>query len=152
MRSRPQFTERRLWRGESGLQELRRTDEKRTPEKTVDVVDLGDGVKAARFTMEPGWRWSECVKPVVGTDRCQVRHVGAVLSGRMLEEQGVRMETWKLGRNGLGLTSKRGVGAPSRGFIPCERVRRGARARPPATRPGVARPFRVGTDPVRSPH
>ncbi len=59
-------------------------DETRTPEKTkVDVVDLGDGVKAARFTMEPGWRWSECVKPVVGTDRCQVRHVGAVLSGRI---------------------------------------------------------------------
>jgi hypothetical protein len=59
-------------------------DETRTPEKTtVEVVDLGDGVKAARFTMEPGWRWAECVKPVVGTDRCQVRHVGAVLSGRI---------------------------------------------------------------------
>jgi hypothetical protein len=29
-------------------------DEKRTPDKTtVDVVDLGEGVKAARFTMEP---------------------------------------------------------------------------------------------------
>jgi hypothetical protein len=29
-----------------------------------------------RFAFEPGWRWSECVKPVVGTDSCQVRHVG----------------------------------------------------------------------------
>ena len=59
-------------------------DETRKPEKTtVEVVDLGDGVKAARFTMEPGWRWSECVKPVVGTERCQVRHVGAVVSGQI---------------------------------------------------------------------
>jgi hypothetical protein len=58
-------------------------DETRTPDKTrVDVVRLG-GTTAARFTMEPGWRWSECVKPVAGTDRCQLRHVGVVQSGRM---------------------------------------------------------------------
>ena len=40
-------------------------------------------VSAARFTFEPGWKWSECVKPVVGTDSCQVHHVGIVQSGRM---------------------------------------------------------------------
>lgn len=58
-------------------------DETRTPEKTrVDVVRLG-GTTAARFTMEAGWRWSECVKPVAGTDSCQHRHVGIVQSGRM---------------------------------------------------------------------
>jgi hypothetical protein len=58
-------------------------DESRTPEKTrVDVVRVG-GTTAARFTMEPGWRWSECVKPVAGTDSCQARHVGATVSGRM---------------------------------------------------------------------
>jgi hypothetical protein len=58
-------------------------DESRTPDKTeVAVVQLGD-VKAARFTMQPGWRWSECVKPVAGTDSCQARHVGAAVSGRM---------------------------------------------------------------------
>ena len=58
-------------------------DESRTPDKTrVDVVRLG-GTTVARFTMEPGWRWSECVKPVAGTDRCQHRHVGVVQSGRM---------------------------------------------------------------------
>ena len=28
-----------------------------------------------------GWRWSECVKPVVKTDLCQVAHVGVVVSG-----------------------------------------------------------------------
>jgi hypothetical protein len=58
-------------------------DESRTPDKTrVDVVRMG-GTTAARFTMEPGWRWSDCVKPVAGTDSCQHRHVGVVQSGRM---------------------------------------------------------------------
>src|ERR671936_794439 len=58
-------------------------DETRTPEKTrVDVVRLR-GTTAGRFAFEPGWRWSECVKPVVGTDSCQVRHVGVVQSGRL---------------------------------------------------------------------
>jgi hypothetical protein len=58
-------------------------DETRTPEKTrVDVVRVG-GTTAARFALEPGWKWSECVKPVAGTESCQVRHVGVVQSGRM---------------------------------------------------------------------
>ena len=58
-------------------------DETRTPDKTkVEVVDLG-GAKAARMTFQPGWRWSECVKPVVGTESCQARHIGTVASGRM---------------------------------------------------------------------
>ena len=60
----------------------------RTPDKTrVDVVRMG-GTTAARLTFEPGWRWSECVKPVAGTDSCQVRHVGVVQSGRMSVRHG----------------------------------------------------------------
>jgi hypothetical protein len=58
-------------------------DERRTPDKTtVEIVGLGD-VTAARFTLQPGWRWSQCIKPVVGTDSCQARHVGTVVSGGM---------------------------------------------------------------------
>ncbi len=58
-------------------------DESRTPDKTrLDVVDLGSA-KAARLTVQPGWRWSECIKPVAKTDSCQNRHVGTVVSGRM---------------------------------------------------------------------
>lgn len=34
-------------------------------------------------TFEPGWTWSGNVKPIAGTDSCQVSHVGYVLSGRM---------------------------------------------------------------------
>jgi hypothetical protein len=58
-------------------------DETRTPEKTrVEVVALG-AAKAARLTLQPGWKWSECIKPVAGTENCQARHVGTVVSGRM---------------------------------------------------------------------
>src|SRR3954469_16318733 len=58
-------------------------DETRTPDKTkVEVVDLGSA-KAARMTLQPGWKWSECIKPVAGTDSCQSRHIGAVISGRL---------------------------------------------------------------------
>lgn len=58
-------------------------DETRSPDKTkLEVVDLG-GVKAARMTLQPGWRWSECIKPVAKTESCQVRHVGTVVSGRI---------------------------------------------------------------------
>jgi hypothetical protein len=58
-------------------------DESRTPDKTeVNVVKLG-GNEVGRFTFQPGWRWSECVKPVVGTDSCQASHLGYVVSGRI---------------------------------------------------------------------
>jgi hypothetical protein len=60
-----------------------KADETRTPPKTrVDIVRLG-GVQAARLQLEPGWRWSECIKPVVGTDSCELRHVGYAGAGSM---------------------------------------------------------------------
>lgn len=58
-------------------------DELRTPDKTrVEVVHL-DGYTIGRFTFQPGWCWSECIKPVVQTDSCQLSHVGYVISGRL---------------------------------------------------------------------
>ena len=58
-------------------------DEVRAPSKTrVEVVRL-EGYTIGRFSFEPGWRWSECVKPVVKTDQCQVSHVGYVVAGRI---------------------------------------------------------------------
>jgi len=58
-------------------------NETRTPDKSkIDVLKLG-GTTAARVTFQPGWKWSECIKPVVGTDSCQARHVGTVVSGRL---------------------------------------------------------------------
>jgi hypothetical protein len=58
-------------------------DEVRTPDKTrLEVVNLGT-TTAARMTAQPGWRWSECIKPVVGGDSCQAAHIGACLSGSL---------------------------------------------------------------------
>ncbi len=58
-------------------------DETRTFEKgKVDIVSI-DEVTAGRFSLEPGWRWSEYVKPIAGTDSCQVLHTGYAVSGRM---------------------------------------------------------------------
>ena len=37
----------------------------------MDVVKVG-GRTVGRGTFEPGWRWSENVKPIAGTDSCQV--------------------------------------------------------------------------------
>jgi mannose-6-phosphate isomerase-like protein (cupin superfamily) len=69
-------------------------DETRTPDKTrVELVRMGD-TSAARMTLEPGWRWSECIKPLVGTESCQLRHVGVVQSGRMqvMHDDGTELE------------------------------------------------------------
>jgi hypothetical protein len=69
-------------------------DETRSPDKTkVDVVRLG-GTTAARFAFEPGWKWSECIKPVVGTESCQARHVGVAQSGKIVvrHEDGTEIE------------------------------------------------------------
>jgi hypothetical protein len=48
----------------------------------MEVVKLGSGV-VGKGTFEPGWRWSQDVKPIAGTDSCQMPHQGYVLSGRM---------------------------------------------------------------------
>lgn len=47
-----------------------------------EMVALGD-LTIGRSTVQPGWRWSEHIKPLVGTPSCQARHVGIALSGRM---------------------------------------------------------------------
>jgi hypothetical protein len=48
----------------------------------LDVVTLGD-FTLGRATFEPGWRWSNDVKPLAGTDSCQTRHTGFCLMGQM---------------------------------------------------------------------
>jgi quercetin dioxygenase-like cupin family protein len=58
-------------------------DEVRTPNKTrVEIVRM-EGFTLGRFNLEPGWRWSECIKPVVKTEMCQVSHLGYAVSGRI---------------------------------------------------------------------
>ena len=48
----------------------------------VDVITLDD-FTLGRGVFEPGWRWSDDVKPIAGTDSCQTRHKGFCVSGQM---------------------------------------------------------------------
>jgi quercetin dioxygenase-like cupin family protein len=45
-----------------------------------EIVRLG-GVTIGRATYQPGWKWSKHVGPSVGAERCNVEHVGLVVSG-----------------------------------------------------------------------
>ena len=60
----------------------------------ADVVRLGE-LTIGRQLMQPGWKWSEHVKPIAGTELCEYRHIGYTLSGRMhltVPASGVQME------------------------------------------------------------
>jgi quercetin dioxygenase-like cupin family protein len=48
----------------------------------AEVINIGGGT-VLRGTFEPGWRWSEHVKPLAKTDSCQSPHFLYTLSGRM---------------------------------------------------------------------
>jgi mannose-6-phosphate isomerase-like protein (cupin superfamily) len=58
-------------------------DDTRTFDKgQVDLVSLG-GVTFGRATLQPGWKWSTCVKPLVRTNSCQALHLQYHMSGRL---------------------------------------------------------------------
>lgn len=59
------------------------------PDNVVDfpkirsrIVELGD-LTVGELVSEPGWRWSEHVRPTVGGEWCQARHVGYIVSGSL---------------------------------------------------------------------
>jgi len=63
------------------LKSFEAPDEVRVMQKgRFELVHLG-GMTIGRATYEPGWKWSEHVGPSVGAERCNVGHVGLVLSG-----------------------------------------------------------------------
>src|SRR5437879_9373155 len=63
------------------LKRFESPDEVRVMQKgRFELVRLG-GMTIGRATYEPGWKWSEHVGPTVGATRCNVEHVGLVLSG-----------------------------------------------------------------------
>jgi mannose-6-phosphate isomerase-like protein (cupin superfamily) len=63
------------------LKSFEKPDEVRVMQKgRFELVHLG-GMTIGCATYEPGWKWSEHVGPSVGATRCNVEHVGLVLSG-----------------------------------------------------------------------
>jgi hypothetical protein len=60
----------------------------------MEVVNIGGGV-VGRVKLEPGWRWSNDVKPIANTDLCQAHHFMYQISGRMhvVMADGTEMES-----------------------------------------------------------
>ncbi len=62
---------------------LSRPEEVREFEKgRVELVTLGE-VTFGRATLQPGWKWSTSVKPLVQTKSCQAPHLQYHVSGRL---------------------------------------------------------------------
>ena len=67
-----------------------RPDEVRIVEKArVELIELGE-LAVGRAIFEPGWRWSDDVKPIVGTESCHVHDLVYVLSGPIMTLWGLR--------------------------------------------------------------
>jgi quercetin dioxygenase-like cupin family protein len=61
-----------------------------SPDETRPFVDKGraellsfEEGAVGRAIFEPGWKWSEHVKPLAGTESCEAPHVCYIASGRL---------------------------------------------------------------------
>ena len=60
-----------------------RPDETRSFERgSLDLVDVA-GAQIGRLVLEPGWRWSDHVKPLAGTEWCEAPHFQYHVSGTL---------------------------------------------------------------------
>jgi len=78
-------------------------DEVRTFDKgKLELIKVG-GALIGRATFQPGWRWSESVKPIAKTESCQAPHFQYQVSGtlRIRMDDGTEREV-KAGRSSLG--------------------------------------------------
>jgi class 3 adenylate cyclase len=74
------------------------------PDEVVEIETVRSemitqgGMTVSHDVQLPGWRWSVHIRPLVGTEWCQVRHIGVVLRGRIgyLLEDGTEFEAGPL--------------------------------------------------------
>jgi hypothetical protein len=60
-----------------------RPDETRSfPNGDLHLIKIG-GADIGRLTLQPGWRWSEHVKPIAGTDLCEAPHFQYHVQGKL---------------------------------------------------------------------
>jgi hypothetical protein len=52
------------------------------PNGKAELINIGGGV-VGKLTLEPGWKWSEHVKPIAGTEWCEAPHFQYQASGRL---------------------------------------------------------------------
>jgi hypothetical protein len=53
---------------------------RRFPHGRAEILKVGGG-EVGRLVLEPGWRWSNDVKPIAGTDLCEAPHFQYHVSG-----------------------------------------------------------------------
>src|SRR5918992_3190824 len=63
----------RRWWGEAD-------DVREVPLGRLEMYDLGTR-RIGRSTLQPGWRWSESIKPIARTELCEAHHIGICISG-----------------------------------------------------------------------
>ena len=52
------------------------------PNGRAEILEIGGG-SVGRFVFQPGWRWSDDVKPLAGTHSCEIQHFQYHVSGRL---------------------------------------------------------------------
>ena len=52
------------------------------PNGVADIYDIG-GDEVGRLVFQPGWRWSNDVKPIAKTESCEAPHFQYHVSGRL---------------------------------------------------------------------
>ncbi len=60
-----------------------RSDEVRTFERGYAEILRVGGMEIGRLVFQPGWRWSEHVKPLAGTELCEAPHFQYHLAGTL---------------------------------------------------------------------
>ena len=57
-------------------------DLRKFPNGQAEILRIGDS-EVGRLTFQPGWRWSNDVKPTAGTESCTAPHFQYHVSGRL---------------------------------------------------------------------
>ena len=55
-------------------------DVREIPYGHLETYDMGD-IRIGRSVLQPGWRWSESIKPIARTELCEYHHIGLCVSG-----------------------------------------------------------------------
>jgi hypothetical protein len=58
------------------------TEVREFPNGRAEIVAIG-GAEIGRIILQPGWRWSNDVKPIAGTHSCEAPHFQYFVSGSL---------------------------------------------------------------------
>ena len=49
----------------------------------IEAVNVG-GQRIMKLSLQPGWKWSKDIKPMVGTKCCEAKHFGVIVDGSII--------------------------------------------------------------------